>query len=84
MVRAFEVDPFLADGSGDDLYGMDAPVADSDGVPSAPAGGKQGGVPAQEPFFREWRCVVEGGVGGDEDDAFDGVVAGGHALREYA
>ena len=56
----------------------------SDGVPSAPAGGKQGGVPAQEPFFREWRCVVECGVGCDEDDALDGVVAGGHALWEYA
>jgi len=54
------VDPFLSGGSGDHLYGMDAPGADGDGAASAPAGREQGGLSAEKPFLGEGQVEALG------------------------
>ena len=75
--RRFIVNALAADGARDDLHRpvrVVAPAADADPAQAAVSGGKQGGVPGEQPFFGQGCRVVPGGVERHLDDAVDAAI----------
>lgn len=72
--RRLEVHPLPANRPRDDLHGAGAiipPCAHPDPMQGTPPRGKQRGMPAEQPFHRQWLLIILSRVEHHLDDALD-------------